>query len=56
MPHRLLPADMTTEQLADRERYFRAMAVTAYTSETKQSLLRLAEKYEKLVKERGRGP
>jgi hypothetical protein len=55
MFRRPLPSEMTIEQLAKRERYFRAMAVTASSEETKDSLLELAERYAKLRAERDSG-
>jgi hypothetical protein len=55
MFRRPLPSKMTIEQLAERERYFRAMALTASSEATKVSLLGLAERYAKLRAEREAG-
>jgi hypothetical protein len=55
MFRRPLPSKMTIEQLAERERYFRAMALTASSEATKDSLLGLAERYAKLRAEREAG-
>jgi hypothetical protein len=55
MFRRPLPSEMTIEQLVERERYFRAMALTASTEATKDLLLRLAERYSQLKEERDSG-
>jgi hypothetical protein len=39
------PSELSLDQIRQRVRYFRAMAVTASTSDTRDSLNKLADRY-----------
>ena len=47
-------SELSLEQIRERARYFRAMAVTASTIDTKDALNHLADRYAALALEKGR--
>jgi hypothetical protein len=49
-------SELPLDQIMERARHYRAMALTASTLDTKDSLNRLAERYVNLAESRGAGP
>jgi len=47
--HRSLPSALTADQLRERAAEFRQMAASATTAQVRDSLIRVAERYEALA-------